>query len=230
MTGRIFLTGDNGERLNSLQSAIKKHPNLISSYFTVKELPGKLATGSCDLIAFYSVSGSIAQAVGLYDSMKQSATAADAPIVLMVDGASFEKAASEAPIIFQDILCVDSSDEELVAKLIFLYRKFHRMSDGNVIHCGELEIDVSRYEVLVSGKKVDLTYTEYELLRFLAGHPGQVFSRDVLLNKVWGYDYFGGARTVDVHIRRLRAKIEQGSLRFIETLRNVGYRFTAVED
>ena len=72
---------------------------------------------------------------------------------------------------------------------------------------------------------VDLTYKEFELLKFLATHPGKVFTREVLLDKVWGYDYYGGTRTVDVHIRRLRAKIETGPTPYIETVRNVGYKF-----
>ena len=71
---------------------------------------------------------------------------------------------------------------------------------------------------------VDLTYKEYELLRFLAQNPGKAFTREMLLNQVWGYDYYGGARTVDVHIRRIRAKIERHEP-YIETVRNVGYRF-----
>jgi two-component system alkaline phosphatase synthesis response regulator PhoP len=73
---------------------------------------------------------------------------------------------------------------------------------------------------------VDLTYKEYELLRFLATNAGRVFTREALLNKVWGYDFYGGARTVDVHIRRLRSKIEERDT-FIDTVRNVGYRFRA---
>lgn len=72
---------------------------------------------------------------------------------------------------------------------------------------------------------MDLTYKEYELLRFLASRPGRVFTREALLSQVWGYDYFGGSRTVDVHIRRLRAKIEDASHSFIDTVRGVGYRF-----
>ena len=72
---------------------------------------------------------------------------------------------------------------------------------------------------------MSLTFKEYELLKFLASHPGRVFTRDTLLNQVWSEDYFGGDRTVDVHIRRLRSKIEDASHIYIETVRNIGYRF-----
>ena len=77
----------------------------------------------------------------------------------------------------------------------------------------------------VEEQVVDLTYKEYELLRFLATNRGRPFTREALLNQVWGYDYYGGSRTVDVHVRRIRAKIEEHEP-FIETVRNVGYRFT----
>lgn len=96
--------------------------------------------------------------------------------------------------------------------------------DGSVIRHGALLIDLERYKVTVDGDVVDLTYKEYELLRFLASNPGKPFTREALLNQVWGYDYYGGSRTVDVHVRRIRSKIEQRE-QFIDTVRNVGYRF-----
>ena len=80
-------------------------------------------------------------------------------------------------------------------------------------------------KAFVGGRPMELTYKEYELLRFLATNRDKVFTREALLNRVWGYDFYGGARTVDVHIRRLRSKIEDGHHTFIETVRNVGYRF-----
>ncbi|MQF83057.1 response regulator transcription factor [SAR202 cluster bacterium AD-802-E10_MRT_200m] len=94
-----------------------------------------------------------------------------------------------------------------------------------VIYVDGLKIDQRKYDVLLDGNKIFLTYKEYELLRLLASSPGQVFSREELLSKVWGYDYFGGTRTVDVHIRRLRGKVEHPARTFIETIWNVGYRF-----
>ena len=77
----------------------------------------------------------------------------------------------------------------------------------------------------IEGKPLDLTYMEYELLKFLAAHPGKVFTRETLLNRVWGYDYYGGARTVDVHVRRLRAKLGEEHANLIQTIRSVGYSF-----
>ena len=90
---------------------------------------------------------------------------------------------------------------------------------------GELVIDEGSYTAKLKGRSLDLTFKEFELLKFLAQHPGRVFTRAVLLQEVWGYDYFGGTRTVDVHVRRLRAKLGAEHEALIGTVRNVGYRF-----
>jgi two-component system alkaline phosphatase synthesis response regulator PhoP len=95
----------------------------------------------------------------------------------------------------------------------------------DIIKCSDLKIDTAKCEVSVGNRPLMLTFKEYELLKFLASNQGKVFTRDALLNKVWGYDFFGGDRTVDVHIRRLRSKIEDANHTFIETVRNIGYRF-----
>jgi DNA-binding response OmpR family regulator len=115
--------------------------------------------------------------------------------------------------------------DELVLRIKRLLQKHDDTDTGELIKCGDLLIDLAKCEVSISGRPVELTFKEYELLRFLAANPGRVFKRDTLLNKVWGYDYYGGDRTVDVHVRRLRSKIEDASHTFIETVRNIGYRF-----
>ena len=94
-----------------------------------------------------------------------------------------------------------------------------------MIHPGEVVVDDATYTARISGRPLDLTYKEFELLKYLAQHPGRVFSRQQLLQEVWGYDYFGGTRTVDVHVRRLRAKLGPEHEHLIGTVRNVGYRF-----
>ena len=90
---------------------------------------------------------------------------------------------------------------------------------------GPLVLNLETYQAAVSGRVLDLTYMEYELLRFLAARPGKVFTRETLLSRVWGYEYYGGARTVDVHVRRLRAKLGEEHAHLIQTVRSVGYRF-----
>ena len=95
------------------------------------------------------------------------------------------------------------------------------------IKSGEVIIDEKSYTAKIRGNSLDLTYKEFELLKYLAQHPGRVFTRSQLLQEIWGYDYFGGTRTVDVHIRRLRSKLGTEFEAIIGTVRNVGYRFNA---
>ncbi len=96
---------------------------------------------------------------------------------------------------------------------------------SEVVRFKDLELNTATYQALVTGKPVDLTYMEYELLRFFVENRGRVWSREQLLSRVWGYDYYGGARTVDVHVRRLRSKLGEERASWITTVRSVGYRF-----
>ena len=96
---------------------------------------------------------------------------------------------------------------------------------SNIVEYEELVLNLETYQAAIAGKPLDLTYMEYELLKFLAQNPGKVFTREILLSRVWGYEYYGGARTVDVHIRRLRAKLSEEHSSLIQTVRSVGYRF-----
>ena len=99
--------------------------------------------------------------------------------------------------------------------------------DGSIVNLGELRIDTDTYKVTAKGRPLDLTFKEFELLRFLATHAGRVYTRPALLREVWGYDFYGGTRTVDVHVRRLRAKLGAEHEHLIETVRSVGYRARA---
>jgi DNA-binding response OmpR family regulator len=114
---------------------------------------------------------------------------------------------------------------EVAARIKRILAQKGGVESADVIKCGDLVIDPAKCEVSLCGRPIILTFKEYQLLRFLANNKGKVFARDVLLSKVWGWDYYGGDRTVDVHIRRLRSKIEDSTHSFIETVRNVGYKF-----
>ena len=128
---------------------------------------------------------------------------------------------------FDDIAVSGATAEELSARLRQALWKRQGRDSAHLLKLGSLVMDLANYTVHVSGRPVELTFKEYELLRFLATNRGRVFSRETLLKKVWGYDFYGGSRTVDVHVRRLRSKIEERQETFIETVRNVGYRFRA---
>lgn len=123
-----------------------------------------------------------------------------------------------------DFVLLPALPEELASRARILLRR--RAPDtGEMLRAGDLTLDLANYRVAVSGRPVELTFKEYELLRFLMQNPDKVLTREALLKRVWGYDYFGGSRTVDVHVRRLRSKLEDRGHVFIETIRNVGYRF-----
>ena len=115
--------------------------------------------------------------------------------------------------------------EEVAARLAHLFWRTGRGLRPELIEHGPLVLNLETYQAAVAGRALDLTYMEYELLRFLAARPGKVFTRETLLSRVWGYEYYGGARTVDVHVRRLRAKLGEEHAHLIETVRSVGYRF-----
>ena len=115
--------------------------------------------------------------------------------------------------------------QELVIRIKRLCSTPSEFTNVKAAKCGDLIIDTDKCEVYLDGKEISLTFKEYELLKFLVANRGKVFTRDNLLNEVWGYDYYGGDRTVDVHIRRLRSKIEDSQHIFIDTVRNIGYKF-----
>ena len=133
----------------------------------------------------------------------------------------------DTDMIITDFIVSPFLEEELITRSIFsVKRATVAPSEEDLINRGDLTINPSNYEVLINNIRVHLRFKEYELLLLLASNPGRVYDRATLLNQIWGYDYFGGTRTVDVHIRRLRSKIENNSENpYIETIWNVGYRF-----
>lgn len=124
-----------------------------------------------------------------------------------------------------DFLMMPPDPVELITRASLVLDKTRSKNDGEIIRSSDLMINLSTYEVSLKGQRITLRFKEYALLRLLAANPGKVYTRESLLKTIWGFDYFGGTRTVDVHIRRLRAKIEDAEHSFIETIWNVGYRF-----
>ena len=127
--------------------------------------------------------------------------------------------------LFDDFCVAPSTAGELEARLKHLFWRSGGGTRPELIEYGVLVLNLETYQAAISGRPLDLTYMEYELLKYLASHPGKVFTRETLLSRVWGYEYYGGARTVDVHIRRLRAKLGEEHANLIQTVRSVGYRF-----
>ncbi len=147
-----------------------------------------------------------------------------APLVLLVEPAQIA-ALSLRDDLFDDFCVLPIDADETNARLRHLLWRSGRGLQPEVVEYGPLVLNFETYQAAVAGRVLALTYMEYELLRFFATHPGKVFTRDTLLSRVWGYEYYGGARTVDVHVRRLRAKLGEEHAHLIETVRSVGYRF-----
>ena len=145
-------------------------------------------------------------------------------IAVLTDGGLIALSADWA---IDDLVLDTAGPAELDARLRLAVDRKARSADATPEHVnvGALSIDETTYSARLDGRPLDLTYKEFELLKFLAQHPGRVFSRSHLVQEVWGYDYFGGTRTVDVHVRRLRAKLGPEHDSLIGTVRNVGYKF-----
>ncbi len=154
----------------------------------------------------------------------------EVPIMVLVDAECLETAPGEladAEADFDDFCVLPLRSGELELRLARLASAAPGTdeTDADVIEYGPLRINTTTYQAMIDGEPLDLTYMEYELLKYFAQRPGRVCTREVLLGQVWGYEYYGGARTVDVHVRRLRAKLGEHHAGLIGTVRSVGYRF-----
>ena len=154
------------------------------------------------------------------------ATGLNVPLMLVVTEGGLTVVTAEWAA--ADILLEDASPAEVEARIRLVIERSTAAEPDEAdaeISSGDLTVDAGGYTARVRGRPLDLTYKEFELLKYLAQHPGRVFTRAQLLQEVWGYDYYGGTRTVDVHVRRLRAKLGPEHEQLIGTVRNVGYRF-----
>ena len=146
------------------------------------------------------------------------------PVLLLVSGVQLADLELRDDL-FDDFCLTPFHPRELEARLKHLFWRTGSGTRPELVEYGSLVLNLETYQAGIDGKPLDLTYMEYELLKFLATNPGKVFTREILLSRVWGYEYYGGARTVDVHIRRLRAKLGEEHANLISTVRSVGYKF-----
>jgi two-component system, OmpR family, alkaline phosphatase synthesis response regulator PhoP len=146
------------------------------------------------------------------------------PVLLLVSGVQLADLELRDDL-FDDFCLTPFHPRELEARLKHLFWRTGSGTRPELVEYGPLVLNLETYQATIDGKPLDLTYMEYELLKFLATNPGKVFTREILLSRVWGYEYYGGARTVDVHIRRLRAKLGEEHANLISTVRSVGYKF-----
>ncbi|MFC1979037.1 response regulator transcription factor [Chloroflexota bacterium] len=208
------------ERIKKLVLELKDAGYFCVNYPTYDAAAAKVSRNDIDVV-LVSINGRYAdQGWALAHTLKEQN---DVPVIPLLTSQSLSGLDSKSKL--DDFVLEPWHVAEVVVRLKRLLKKGERAHSDNVTQYGGLLIDFDSCEVWVDDKLIALTYKEYELLRFLISSPGRVFDRDTILNKVWGYDYFGGDRTVDVHIRRLRSKIEDHRHTFIDTVRNVGYRF-----
>ncbi|MEX2256404.1 MAG: response regulator transcription factor [Acidimicrobiia bacterium] len=146
------------------------------------------------------------------------------PVLLLITGAQLVELELREDM-FDDFCLSPFHPKELEARIRHLFWRTGRGTRPEIVDYGGLVLNLETYQAALDDRPLDLTYMEYELLKFFATHSGKVFTREQLLSRVWGYEYYGGARTVDVHVRRLRAKLGEEHAGLIQTVRSVGYRF-----
>ncbi|MBF0671967.1 MAG: response regulator transcription factor [Salinibacterium sp.] len=203
-------------------------PSLALLSHRVRQVPATssqlINTPSCDLM-MVDARKDLAAAKALCKILGN--TGVSVPVIAIVTEGGLTAVTPEWNV--ADVVLVDAGPAEVDARIRLAIGRSSADSSNRKIQASGVVIDEVSYSAKVQGKPLDLTFKEFELLRFLASHPSRVFTREQLLSEVWGYDYFGGTRTVDVHVRRLRAKL--GDLEsLIGTVRNVGYRFTGHDD
>jgi DNA-binding response OmpR family regulator len=145
-------------------------------------------------------------------------------VMVMISGAQLSDLELRDDL-FDDFCLTPFHPRELEARLRHMFSATEGGARPELVEHSGLVLNLETYQASFNGHALDLTFMEYELLKFLAQNPGKVFSREMLLSRVWGYEYYGGARTVDVHVRRLRAKLGEEHANLIQTVRSVGYRF-----
>lgn len=203
-------------------------PSLALLSHRVRSIPAEPASlinaPATDLI-FVDARHDLASAKSLCKIL--TTTGLNVPLVLVLTEGGLTAVSADWGV--DDVVLESAGPAELDARIRLVIGRLAAEKTGSKIQASGVVIDEASYSAKVHGRPLDLTFKEFELLRFLATHPSRVFTREQLLSEVWGYDYFGGTRTVDVHVRRLRAKL--GDLEsLIGTVRNVGYRFNVYED
>lgn len=166
---------------------------------------------------------SLSSESALWEGIRELKKEKKITVILLVPGNLVSLVNSRPEI--DDFIVKPLNHDELLTRIKRSLKLGFASRGEEIIKCGDLVIDQAQCEVFIAGRPAQLTFKEYELLKFLAMHKNRVFSREALLDQVWGIDYFGGDRTVDVHIRRLRGKIEDAEHTFIDTIRNIGYKF-----
>ena len=185
----------------------------------------ELISQACDVL-FVDMDGSpaFAQAESMLEQLRELRMTRNLPAIALISGEGLGRLDSNLAI--DDFVVKPWNLAEVATRAKRVIKQTNNVQNRDLIKCSDLVIDIAKCEVSIDGGLLALTFKEYELLKFLAKNKGKAFTREALLNEVWGYDYYGGDRTVDVHIRRLRSKLNDPNNNYIRTVRNIGYRFS----
>jgi DNA-binding response OmpR family regulator len=194
--------------------------DLKTEHLSAASLPEALALGA--EVILVDAAENPGQGHAVLRALREAASRA--PVAVVVERRDLERFRWDE--VADELLTPGAPAAEIRLRLAMLRRR-SGAPEGSTIRLGELVLDTDAYRVTAQGRALDLTYKEFELLRYLAERQGRVFTRPTLLREVWGYDFYGGTRTVDVHVRRLRAKLGPELESLIETVRGVGYRAAA---
>lgn len=221
LMARVLVVGNSERELLSLAASVAGLSYFVKSAWDDTSLADAVANGSPDLVILDIRQGdsTLEAAKNLIASYDQVAEAPRLAVVEMSDLQSLQSR------YLDDFILYPYESSELALRAIRLLNRSQKQKSGHVLGSEGLQIDTDSFEVTVDSRQLSLTFKEFELLRFLASHAGRVHTREALLNQVWGYEYFGGLRTVDVHVRRIRAKLGAKHENLIQTVHGVGYKF-----
>jgi len=221
---KVLIIAKETAEIRELNSGLNNMGFDCSVTYDGSNFSSKLTKQACDVL-LVDIDGSSAsdQPESMLEQLGELRMTRNLPAIALISGEELSRLDSNLGI--DDFVVKPWNISEVVTRAKRVIKQT-KIQGRDLIKHGDLMMDIAKCEVSIGGKQLALTFKEYELLKFLARNKGRVFTREVLLNEVWGYDYCGGDRTVDVHVRRLRSKLEDSTNIYIQTVRNIGYKLS----
>ena len=221
---KVLIIAKETAEIRELNSGLNNMGFDCSVTYDGSNFSSKLTKQACDVL-LVDIDGSSAsdQPESMLEQLGELRMTRNLPAIALISGEELSRLDSNLGI--DDFVVKPWNISEVVTRTKRVIKQT-KIQGRDLIKHGDLMMDIAKCEVSIGGKQLALTFKEYELLKFLARNKGRVFTREVLLNEVWGYDYYGGDRTVDVHVRRLRSKLGDYTNNYIQTVRNIGYKLS----
>ena len=226
---KVLIIAKETAEIRELNSGLNHMGFDCSVNYDGSNFSSKLTKQACDVL-LVDIDGSSASGhpESMLEQLRELRMTINLPAIALVSETKLGHIDSNLAI--DDFVVKPWNLTEVVTRAKRVIKQTNHLHSNDLIKCGDLLIDVAKCEVSVNGVLLALTFKEYELIKFLARNKGRVLTRQALLNEVWGYDYYGGDRTVDVHIQRLRSKLGDLTNTYIQTVRNIGYRFSEMNE